>query len=339
MSSAFEAPGEEEPGERPSGLAPVLAAWMTSGAILGLAGGLTAQLVGLSSATPVPIAIFAGTTLAGATAWGLERRWARDRPAILDARGRLQRPPHAALYAVPLLLAVPGMATLLVVATVAMGSTLPAFVFGIGGFGLGWASRRLLASHQITAALQALEAGDLQAAVLGLETLERGWLSTRRGRTLARLNLGMLALTAGDLDRAKRFYGLVAEPVARPMADTGLALIGVLEDRYDDAERLVHEALVGPGVDLVQGQLDAVRLLLTLRKDGAAAARSLGEQLDHDGAGELFQGIFAWSLLQTGAVADARARMDVRLRSTLEESGWRTVVPEVADLLVAPELA
>lgn len=342
MNAAFAPPSEEpDPTSAPptGTLLGVLTAWLTSGALLGLAAGLTAQLIGSPLATGLPAVFVAASAVGGLAAWAVERRWSRERPAILDSHGRLQRPPHALLYAVPLLAAVPAMATLVLVATVAMDSILPAVLFGVGGFGLGWACRRLFSTHKITAALEALELGDAPAAIAQLEALENGWVSTHRGRTLARLNLGMLALTSGDLERAARFYTQVTDPVAVPMAHAGMALVRTLQDRLDDAEQLVLEALNGPGSEGVQGQLDAVRLLLTLRKEGSASARSLGETLHTLEAGELFRGLFALSLLREGAVDTARTIADDHLLVALEESGWRQVVPEIAELLVQPELA
>lgn len=336
MSSAFEPP--EHADDEPSALPGVLLAWMVAGTVLGCAVGLTFQLTEIPGALPGALGTLFGTTGLGALAWSLERRWSCARPAILDARGRLQKPPHALLYALPIALSVPGLLTLVVVSTVAMDSALPALVFGIGGFGLGWACRRLLSTHRLTEALQALEEGDAARGRALLESLEGGWLSTRRGRTTARLNLGMLALGEGDLARAGRWYGRADAPEGRVFAQAGLALVRLLEDRLDEAEAVLMEALACPGSETVQGQLDLVRLLLVFRQDGAEAARRLGRSLEGPEAGELFIGVLAAAHLLCGDLDGARSRVDARQRSILEQSGWARLVPEIDALLTHPAL-
>lgn len=325
--------------DRPSYLLSAVGAWMTSGTLAALAVALTLQLTGTPGALEASLFVLLGSTLAGLAAWKTDRALAEGRPAVLDQRGKLRHPPHALVYGLPLVFAVPSMLVLLLVATVAMGSGLPALVFGIGGFGLGWASRRLVSTHRVTAALQALELGETQAARTQLELLEAGWMSTRGGRTTARLNLGMLALSQGDLQRAAVWYGRVRDGRAAPLAQAGLALVRALEDRLDEAEALVIQALAAENAEDVQGQLDAVRLLLTLRQEGAHAARSLGRTLSQPGSGELFRGLHAYATLQAGFADEALSLTAGGLCRALEDSGWGRIVPEIGELLVEPELS
>ncbi|MCB9668493.1 MAG: hypothetical protein H6736_02845 [Alphaproteobacteria bacterium] len=322
--------------EARSPLGGVLLAWMISGAVLGVAAGLTAQLTGQGTSQVLPALCLAGMTTLGLVAWTIDRRLAEARPAVLDARGHLGRPPHALVYAIPLLAAAPALLVLVVVGSVGMKSFLPALVFGVGGFGLGWAARRLVSSHRLTEALQALEAGEVAVARERLEALESGWISTRRGRTTARLNLGMLALGEGDLERAGRWYLTVDDALGQTFARAGLALVRVLEDRLDEAERVLHEALASPGSSGVQGQLDAVRLLLTLRQEGPEAAAELGVSLEEPHSGELFRGLLALALLRAGRPQDAARVADPALLAVLDDSGWRAVIPEIAELLAEP---
>ncbi|MEZ4317831.1 MAG: hypothetical protein R3F61_10015 [Myxococcota bacterium] len=319
----------------------VVLAWMLSGATIGLAIGLTAQLTGVDPrlTNPVGIGTIALMTAAGVVAIQVERSLAKSRPTVLSAVGQRERPLHAALFAIPLALATPAVLALIVVGSVAMDSLAPALFFGMGGFTLGWAARRVASSHGLTAALEALEVGDTAEAQRLLEGLEAGWLTTRNSRTAARLNLGMLALSAGDLDRASRYYRDVHGGPAETFARAGLALVYTLQDRLDEAEAAVLDAMGGSALHAVQGQIDTVRLLLVMRREDDTAARTFGEQVLAADAGELFLGLLALLRLRTGDEPGARDLCDATTRGALEESGWRTVIPEIAELLAEPALA
>lgn len=337
MTSAFDPPAAAVD-EELSALPLVLLSWAVAGCVFGAALGLTAQLVGSGAALALPGLVVVVALLAGAASWVVERSFAQGRPAVPDTRGRLRRPPHAAITAGPLLLAVPGAMALVVVGSIAMQSLVPAVIFGLGGFALGWTSRRLISAHRLTEALQALEVGDEVEARRVLEGLETGWLSTRTGRVTARLNLGMLALGRGDLGAAGRWYEQVDASAGRAFARAGLAMVRVLEGRLDEAERHVLEALASPASDAVQPQLDAVRVLIVLREEGASAAVRLASSLHGEAAGDLFLGVYAAACLRADELGRARDLLDDSLRSSLEESGWASVVPEVAELLADPDL-
>jgi hypothetical protein len=328
------APPTEAP-TRASASGTVILAWMMSGGALGLAVGLTAQLIGVDDrlTTPLGFGAIALMTVLGVIALQVERAQSRNRPAVLSKNGRHERPLHAALYAIPLLLAVPALLVLVVVGSVATDSLVPALIFGTGGFGLGWAARRVASSHTLTAALEAMEIGDLDEARRLLQRLEGGWVSTRAGRTSARLNLGMLALSEGELDRASTYYRTIASGPGRTYAQAGLALVHVLQGRLQDAEDAVLEAMSGPGAHGVQGQLDTVRLLLVMRRDGDDTARSMGEQLLAADAGELFRGLLALLRFRAGEPNAARELADPHTVHALDESGWSAVIPEIDELL------
>lgn len=337
MTEPFEPPVERA--TRPALAGTVVLAWMMAGAAVGMAGGLTAQMVGMppSVASGLGIGLTALTTLAGVIAFWVERGLSKSRPALLDGHGRMSRPLHGALFALPILIAGPALLTLIIVGSVATQSLVPALIFGVGGFGLGWAARRVASAHTLTAALEALEAGDILDAKARLHRLDAGWGATRSGRTMARLNLGMLALGEGDLDRAASFYGQVETGAGSAFARAGLALVRVLQDRLDEAEIVLLEAMNGPGSTVIQGQVDAVRLLLLMRRNDPAA-KPMAEQLLTEESGELFRGLLALLRVQNGDSAGAQSLMDRNTSQALEESGWREVIPEIAELFAEPAL-
>jgi len=330
----------QEVGPRTPLVGTVLLAWMASGAAIGLSVGLTAQLTGVDAGltSSIGLVCIALMSIAGVAALQVERSLARSRPAVLSRNGQHERPLHAGLYAIPLALALPAIGVLVVVGSVAMSSLLPALIFGTGGFVLGWGARRIVSSHALTAALEAIEVGDLAEARRRLQQIEAGWLATRSGRTSARLNLGMLALSQGDLDRAAAYYLTIEGGSGRAFAQAGLALVRVLQQRLEEAEHAVLQAMNSPGSHVVQGQLDTVRLLLLMRQEDDESARGLGDQLLNADAGELFLGLLALLRLRTDDWAGAQQLIDPHTRRALEESGWGQVIPEITELLAQPGL-
>lgn len=317
----------------------VLLTWLMSGAAIGMALGITAQLTNpdarlgpWSLATALSAGAIVGMAALGGLAWTAERRHAAGRRAISDARGNLHRPPHVALYGIPMALAVPALLGLVVVVSVAVDSLVPAGLFGSGALALAWGARRLLSAHRLTSALEALEDGDPADARRRLAAVERSWLSTANARVTARLNLGLVALGDGELDAAARWYERVPEGPAAVFARAGLALVRVLQGRPEDAERALDQALSDPHAARAQDQLDAVRLLLVLRREGADAARSLGERLHQADSGELFDALLAHLRWDAGDRDGARSLVDP---VELEASGWAELIPEVGALLSA----
>lgn len=333
----FAPPAGGDPERAPTGSATtVILVWMICGTLVGLTLALTAQLTG--SANPLASSLALGPIALGAVggwlAFHLDRQVARDRPSLLDANGRSSRPVHALVYLLPMLVCAPTLVWLVMVVSVAMTSLRVGLLFGVGGFALGWAARRIVAQQALAEALQLLELGETALAKRQLVSIVDGYWATRGSRCNAHLNLGLVALTQGDLDRAVHHYRAVGTGVGGTFANAGLALVYALQDRVVDAETTLHAALTGPGATAVQGQTDTVRLLLTLREHGPRAARQLGDNLLTLEAGSLFRGLLAYAKLQEGDEEGARKLTDVETRSSLEDS-WRTVVPEIAELAVA----
>lgn len=332
---AFDPPAEEE-ATRSRHTGSVLLAWMASGAAIGMGLGTTVQLVrpdGMDAgqvATAMALGFPAVMLVAGWVALRVERSLAASRPAVPDARGELSRPLHVGLWAVPLGLALPALGLSVIVVSLATRSWLPAVLFGVGALGLGWGARRLLASHRLTRALEDLERGDIRSARAGLEALERGWVSTRNLRVAARLNLGLLDLADGELERAAGWYARVSGGPGAPLASAGLALVRVLQGRHADAEATLLQAMSDPRASLAQGQIDAVRVLLVLRTEGPSAARLLGDQLHHGDAGALLNGVLARARHADGDLAGARELLDPHTVDALESGGWAAVIPELA---------
>lgn len=312
----------------------VLLTWMVCGALIGVTLGITGLVTGAAegAALIATLASIVGGGMLGLLVYQLERLWTRDRPALIDHRGRSYRPVHALVYLLPIALCVPAIPWLVIVATVAMTSHTVGLLFGTGGFALGWAARRLVARQALAEALQLMELGQIEAAERKLEGIAYGLWSTRGSRGAAHLNLGLVALTCGELDEARKHYEAVRTGAGAGFAQAGLALVHALEDRVEMAEDALLAAIAtGTGV---QGQTDTVRLLLTLREHGASAARDLGESLLTLEAGELFRGLLAYARLQTGDETGARALADAETREGLEHT-WRRVVPEIAELQLA----
>ena len=86
------APPSEAPARTPLA-GTVLLAWMMSGGVIGLAAGLTSQVLGFDPrvATPLGIGSIAAMTIAGGIALQVERARAKHRPAVLSERGRHER--------------------------------------------------------------------------------------------------------------------------------------------------------------------------------------------------------------------------------------------------------
>ena len=106
--------------------------------------------------------------------------------------------------------------------------------------------------------------------------------------------LAMVALQQGRADEALlwlegRWRGPAAAWAA---AGRALALL-LLPDRSADAEDALREVLRLPGRAAVDAEVDAVRVLLVWRQEGAAVARALAEQLDGPGAGVLHRALLA----------------------------------------------
>ena len=127
--------------------------------------------------------------------------------------------------------------------------------------------------------------GDAERARGLLQALAGHPLATRRTRRSASENLGAMALNQGDAAGAVHWYERAGN---RAPVWAGLALARLIQGRTDLADGLMRQALQARGARSVQRELDAVRVLLVWRQDGADAARELADRMDRPGAGPLF---------------------------------------------------
>ncbi len=279
MSEPFEPPSE---GRRESqGAVAVVGIWALTGATAGTSLGITLQLTGQldTGGASLGIGCMAGFAVLGALAFKLERSWARSRPEVLDGRGRSSRPLHGALYAVPIVIAMPAVLWLMVAGSVGAGSIIPAMAFGVAAVGMAWAANRIWSTHRLTRALEALELGREEEATAVLRVLEASPLVSKKTRIVARLNLGTLALQQGRLSDAARWLAGIEAGQAGAHARAGMALIRILQGELDQARYLIAQAMSGRAARAVQAQTDAVRILIVLGEEGEAAALEFGERL------------------------------------------------------------
>ena len=304
------APPEEGRDDLSAG-AVVVGIWAFAGASIGTATGATLEVLGMVSGV-ASIGILTGglSGFVGFFAFLLERRLSHQRPAVADSRGRMRRPMRGWIYGMPLFFLVAGLMVLVVIGSVRSASVIPGLLFLVAAVGLMWFGRPLLSSSRLTQALQAAESGDPESAVHQLEDLHKAWWATRSGRNHARLNLGFFALQRGALDEAASWYLLATTGASAGFSASGLALIRVLQGKFAEAESCLASAAGSRAGKALQGEIDGVRLLLILRKDGPEAARELGDRLTGPGMGSLFLGILAAAHRQTGDLEGATRVLD-----------------------------
>ncbi len=333
MSERPFAPPEDE-ASSDTHLTVVVGAWAVAGASAGTLAGATLQLVGQSpSVVPWAVGGLGAAALAGFLAWTVERRMARARPAVADGRGRMSRPLGLWILALPLALLVVALAGMVVIASVRADSLVPGLAFLLAAGGMAWFARPLLASHRLTRAVQVLERGQLDEAQARLVRLAGSAWVDRGSRAQAQLNLGLLSLRRGDLDQAARWYVLPARGKARAFAQTGLALVAAIQGRHESAEDALRRARAAGGGRAIQGEADAVRLLMVLRREGPQAAVVLAERLSGAGAGLLFRGIHAAALHATGDAMGAELVLSGGVGEALRGSGLAGVIEEVREVV------
>lgn len=313
-----------------------VAAWVPAFGVLGTAGGTLLQLIGqVEGVAPTALRMAAAGALFGALAGWLDQRRAARRPALADGRGELRYHGDAWVLVVPLLVASAGFAVLVVLATVQAESALLG-----GGFlaasllSLGFA-RPVWTRMRLARAAEALVLGDRDGAAEAWSRLVSHPLCTRSGRIQAHLNLGLSRMLAGRFDEAEHHYSRAGSGAAAGFAQTGVALIRVLRGDFAGAERAVGAASgAGRGV---QSELQGVRLLLVLRRDGAPAAVELAERLHSDASGSLFLGVFAAACRATHQVDRSRDLLGRGVAEALAASGLDRVIPEVGEACAARE--
>jgi hypothetical protein len=299
----------------------VLGTWGMAGAAAGSAiGGLLQGLQGVEGAAAAVGSAGIGVgALLGAVALVTERKGAESRPLLVDARGHGSRPLHGWLFAVPVAVVIPSLWVLGVVATLAVGSFVPLLAFGSTSLVVAWAGLRVWSSHRFTIALEAAEQGDPLLARERLAQLADSWWCSRSARTAARLNLGMMALQAGDAVEALRWLQQVG-PEGAAWAGPSRALAWLIEGEPERAQEALAEGMASAGARQVQEQLDAVRVLLVWRTEGPEAARALGERLAGPSATPLHRALLAALRPEAGSLDDeVQALLGSRLAQRLPE--------------------
>jgi len=298
----------------------------------GMAGACAGAAVGVGLAAPVAPIAFGGALglgFAGAVAFLLERRAASGRKALVDSRGRLVQPLSTWLSAVPLALGALGVVTLVGLWSMNTKSMSPIVSLGIVFVVFGAVIRPMVARRALTSAVVAIEQGEPERARRALEGLERGLLPTRPVREMARLNLGLIAIHAGDLDSAAIWFQRAGSSAH---AATGLALVRAVQGAFHESEALIGVAGRAKDWRHAHAEIEGVRLLLVLRRDGASEARLAGERQIGPDAGSLFQAVLAAARFGDGDEAGADELLANEAVQATIEAGVGLVVPELQAL-------
>jgi hypothetical protein len=320
------APPEEEAHE-PSATATALV-WGAAGAVIGTAGGTLAQLTGGPGAVGVAAAAGGAVLALAGFAVGVgDAARARGRPALRDHQGRLIRRGDAWVRLVPLAASVGALGALVVLATVQQESPLAGVGFAVAAAGLTALAPILLARARTARGLEHLARGDAAMAREALSDLAAALWCPPTPRAQAHLFLAVLDLRDGDVNAARTRYERADRGRVRPSARLGRALVAVVDGRYDEAAGWLVDAQSG-GRSL-QREIDGVRLLLVLRRDGPAAARDFGRRLLGPDSGPLFRGALAVALQQVGEAEAAFDLADDALRRSLVEAGLGVALPEL----------
>lgn len=306
----------------------VVGAWGVAAAIGGAA--LGAWLGGDPPVVaPFGVAGAMGGAVFGGIAFGLERWVASGRKALVDRRGRLVRPLSTWLHAVPLAVGVLAVGALVALWSQQTRSSTPATAFAIVGVVGAVVIRPMLARRALTAAVTAIEQGETDRARRRLVALESGLLATRSVREVARLNLGILAIQAHETDEAAAWFQRAGSSAH---AATGLALVRAVQGRFDEAEALINVANRADDNHHALAEIDGVKLLVVLRRDGAAAARRVGEARLHAHVGALFQAVLAAARSGDGDHPGAEVLLaDEAVQATID-AGVGVIVPELQAL-------
>lgn len=324
MEDPFAPPEAASSGEAVQGVV-VVGTWGMAGLCVGAA-------VGLGLATSVAAVALVGALglgFVGGVAFLLERRAAASRKALVDSRGRLVQPLSTWLSAVPIALGGLGVAALAGLWSMRSNSMAPilslAILFGV----LGAVVRPMVARRALTSAVVAIEHGEPERARRALEGLERGLLPTRPVREMARLNLGLISIHAGDLDDAAIWFQRAG---GSAHAATGLALVRAVQGSFHEAEALIGVAMRAKDTQHAHAEIEGVRLLLVLRRDGSSEARKAGERQLGPDAGSLFQAVLAAARMGEGDESGADELLANESVQATISAGVGVVVPELQAL-------
>lgn len=324
MSDPF-APPEDAPST--GGATGVIAGWMVAFGALGAALGAFLVMADVAENLATIAIPMAGIgAVAGLLAHRVEGQRAAKRTAVVDSRGRSIRPLGTWLTALPLAVGALSLMALVIVGSLYSQSRGVGVGFLLLSLGLGALFRPLYASNRLRRAVESASRGERADAAL--EQVATAWWSTASTRAQAALNLGLLALRRGELERAGQWYAMVQSGRAVGFASTGLALVYVASERFDEAEGALREAAVSAAGRHVQGELDGVRLLLVLRRDGAEDALELGGRLAPASPGALFVGALAVAHLDLGQHDEAMTLLDTGAEA-IRGSGLAYLLPEL----------
>lgn len=323
--------------EQPS-LIPVIAAWVPAMGVLGTAVGTLLQITGsVGSVAPTALRAAGIGLVLGAVAGMVNQRRASRRPPLPDGRGVLRHHGDAWVLVAPLVIASVGFLGLVVLATVQASSALLGGGFLAASLMSAGFVRPVWTKMRLARAAEAMSVGDRGRARTAWLSLTRHVLCTRPGRIQAHINLGLSSVVNGDLDAATHHYSQVIRGQAAPFAQTGLALVRTLKGDYSEAEAALSAA--SSATRAVQGEVDGVRLLLVLRRDGPAAAVRLGESIRSPASGSLFLGILATAYRGVGRVEESEAIWSDGVEDSVRSSGLDRTIrelcrdPEEFDLL------
>lgn len=313
--------------ERPS-IGFAIAAWVPAFGVLGTALGTLLQLTGQTdSVSTVALRVAGLGLLLGVVAGWLDQRKALTRPPLADGRHQLRHHGDAWVVVAPLVLAGLGFLALVVLATVQStspmlgGGFLAAALLAFGFTRPVWTRMRL------ARAAEAQALGNREQARLAWQSLTKSLLCTKPGRVQAHLNLGLAELINGRFAISEHHYAQVSHGHAAPFAQTGTALVRVLKGDYANAE--VAMAAASSATRAVQGEVDGVRLLLTLRREGWPGAVELGERLRSDASGSLFLGVLAAAYRDAGRMDDAADVLSAEVEQAIASSGLDHAISEL----------
>ena len=310
-------PPEEEDDDASGALMAVLA-WLVAGGAVGVSVGFTLDLMGWRAGAPVLAALGGGLfAVLGFLAWILERIQARKLVAVADVRGRLRRRRSFWLVAVPIALMIVGLVWMVIVGSVRAESLWAGVGFGGIAMGLTILFVPLWGQHLLGRGVESATMGDTDEARASLGRVSRGWWYGRLPRSIATLNLGYVELEAGQLDKALVCFESVRHERVEAQARVGQALCLVKKGLWERAEAALQAAYLPTGGRPKQHELDGVRLLLLLHRDGSEVAREVGEPLLTGQVGELFRGVLASARRSCGDGVGAQELLDDAVIQTL----------------------
>jgi hypothetical protein len=307
---------------------------MVMGAVLGMGYTLTLRMTAFDEQGAVRTAYFIVLgAISGVLAHGVERHLSRRYGVqLLDQRGQLVYPRHPVVFVLPAFIAIPGLLWLGVVGSLHTHSLLAAEAFGFSTLIVVWGLWRAWCSHRLTRSLQYLTQNENKRGRAILERLGTGLLVPMRIKAIARLNVAQLALRGGELQQALALFQGVRRSKSRCAALIGSALAQALLGRHGAAEVSIREISRLAGSRDYTNQIDEIRLLIALRRDGDEAAFKLGQRLSSPTNGDVFRGLMG--------VAIARLERDVELYEWAEDgllerlalAGMLDIIPELREL-------